>query len=99
MHPIKYKEIPKYPPIIEDLSFVVPQKTYVGEIIRIINKTDPIIEKIELIDSFDKNRTFRITYQDSKKTLTDKEVEKIREKIIKNLKSKLKLELKTKKSN
>ena len=92
----KYKPIPKYPPIIEDLSFVVPEKTYVGEIIKIINKTDLIIEKVELIDSFDNNRTFRITYQDSKKTLTDKEVEKIRKKIIENVKKKLKLELKTK---
>ncbi len=91
----RYRPIPKYPPLIEDLSFVVPEKTYVGEIIKAINITSSIIQDIELIDSFESNRTFRITYQNPKKTLTDKEVEKIREKIIKNLKDKLKVQLKS----
>jgi phenylalanyl-tRNA synthetase beta chain len=91
----KYKAIPKYPPIIEDLSFVIPEKTYVGEIMKAIKTTSQIIQSVELIDSFENSRTFRITYQNPKKTLTDKEVEKIRKKIIKNLRDKLKLQLKS----
>jgi len=50
---------------------------------------------VELIDSFEDSRTFRVTYQDTKKTLTDEEVEKIRNKIIKGLKDKLKIQLKS----
>ncbi|MCJ7804350.1 phenylalanine--tRNA ligase subunit beta, partial [Patescibacteria group bacterium] len=92
----RYKAILKYPPIIEDLSFVIPEKTYVGEIMKAIKTTSLIIRTVELIDSFESNRTFRITYQDAKKTLTDKEVEKIRKKIIEALKNKLELKFKTK---
>jgi len=92
----KYKTIPKYPPIIEDLSFVISEKTYVGEIIKAIKTTSQIIQSVELIDSFENSRTFRITYQNAKKTLTDKEAEKIREKIINNLNNKLQAKLKQK---
>ena len=95
----KYQAIPKYPPIIEDLSFVIPEKTYVGEIMKAIKTTSLIIQRVELIDSFEDSRTFRVTYQDAKKTLTDEEVEKIRKSIIDNLKNKLRLKLKGKGEN
>ncbi|PIZ48250.1 hypothetical protein COY29_04110 [Candidatus Woesebacteria bacterium CG_4_10_14_0_2_um_filter_39_14] len=95
----KYQAIPKYPPIIEDLSFVIPEKTYVGEIMKAIKTTSLIIQRVELIDSFEDSRTFRVTYQDTKKTLTDEEVEKIRKSIIDNLKNKLRLKLKGKGEN
>jgi len=91
----KYQAIPKYPPIIEDLSFVIPEKTYIGEVMRIINTASPTIRSVALIDSFKNSRTFRIIYQNINKTLTDNEVEKIREKIIKSLKDKLKVQLKS----
>lgn len=81
----KYKPINKYPAIIEDLSFIVPQKTLVGEMIKIIKMISPLIEKIALLDSFENSRTFRITYQHPKKNLNGKEIEKIRERIIKRL--------------
>jgi len=91
----KYFPIPKYPPIIEDLSFVIPAKTYVGKIMEMIKTVNPTIKSVDLIDSYEQTRTFRITYQDLNKTLTNKEVEKIREKIIKGLKDKLKVQLKS----
>jgi len=92
----KYTPIAKYPPIIEDLSFIVSPKTYVGDIIQTIKSVNLIIQSVELIDTYEQTRTFRITYQDPNKTLTDKEVEKIREKIIEKLKNKLGAKLKTK---
>jgi phenylalanyl-tRNA synthetase beta chain len=91
----KYQAISKYPPIIEDLSLVVPEKTFVGEIIEVIKNNSPIIKSVEMIDSFENIRTFRVNYQHVRKTLTDKEVEKIRNKIIKDLKDKLKIQLKS----
>ena len=48
-----------------------------------IKLTSPIIQSVDLIDSYKDTRTLRITYQSHKKTLTDKEVKKLREKIIK----------------
>jgi len=91
----KYTPIPKYPAIIEDLAFVVSPKTLVGEMIEKIKKISKLIVSVELIDSYKNIRTFRITYQNPKKTLTDKEVKKIREKIVKKLKERLAAKLKT----
>jgi len=98
-HHKRYLPIPKYPPIIEDLSFVVPGKTYVGKIMEIIKTVNPTIKSVDLIDSYEQTRTFRVTYQDLNKTLTDKEVEKIRKKIIESLKNKFGLKLKGKKED
>lgn len=78
-----YLPIPKFPPIIEDLSFVFPERTPVGPIIQLIKAIDRLVNTVELIDLFEETRTFRITYQHPDKNLTDEEVKKIREKIIK----------------
>jgi len=78
----KYSPIPKYPAIVEDLAFVVPKKTLVGELIEEIKKVSQLINLVELIDSYKNTRTFRISYQSPKKTLTDKEAKKMRKKII-----------------
>lgn len=81
----KYTPIPKYPAIVEDLTFVVSQRTLVGEMMEEIKKVSRLVVRLELLDSFKNTRTFRITYQSPKKTLTDKEVEKVRKKIISKL--------------
>jgi len=91
----KYTPIPKYPAIVEDLAFVVPLKTLVGEIIEKIKKISKLIVAVELIDSYKNIRTFRITYQSPKKTLTDKEVGKIRKKIIKAISKKFGAKIKS----
>jgi len=95
-HHKRYLPIPKYPPIIEDLSFVVPGKTYVGKIMEMIKTVNPIIQSVDLIDSYEQTRTFRINYQDLNKTLTDKEVETIRKDVIKKVGEKFKAKLKVK---
>lgn len=90
-----YKPIPKYPAIIEDLTLVVNKNIPVRDILELIKSSSLIIKTVELTDSFKSNFTFRISYQDEKKTLTDKEVKTVREKIIKNLKDKLKIKIKS----
>ena len=84
----KYKEIAKYPPQIEDLTLIVPEKTYIGDVIAQITNHQPLITKAELTDIYENNYTFNIQYQSEDHTLTDKEVEAIRTKILSNLKSK-----------
>lgn len=90
----KYTPIPKYPAIIEDLAFVIPPKTLVGEMLEEIKKVSKLIVDAELLDSYKNTRTFRITYQSPRKTLTDKEVKKIREKIVQKVKVKFGAKLK-----
>lgn len=89
-----YRPIPKYPATIEDLSFVIKPKTLVGEMIQLIKASSPFIQTVELLDAYKQTRTFRITYQSSQKTLTDKEVEKIRQKVIKKIKEKFSAKIK-----
>ena len=47
-----------------------------------LSKQHPLIASVALLDSYKHNRTFRITYLDRNKTLTDSDVKPIREKLI-----------------
>lgn len=76
------KIIPKYPGQLEDISLVLPKKTFVGDVITAITAVDHQITNVELKGTYENTKTFRITYQNLNKTLTDKEVEEIRKKLI-----------------
>ncbi len=84
----KYVPTSKYPPQIEDITFVFPERTKVGEVFTFINKVSKYVNKVALIEIYENSYTFRVWYLDPTKTLTDQEVEKIREKIIKEVKQK-----------
>lgn len=90
-----YIPIPKYPAQIEDLTLVLPSKTKVGEVIEGIEDSDKLIRKVELVDTYEDAYTFRLWYRHAKKTLTDKEVEEIREKAVKKVKKKFGTRLKS----
>ena len=89
-----YKPIPKYPPVIEDISAIFSNATPIDEILGTIQKTSSLVKKIELIDIFtgrqigesQKSATFRLTYQKSISTPTQEEVDIEKAKIITSLK-------------
>lgn len=89
-----FMKIPKYPPQIEDLSFVWPSKTFVGDVIKKIKDSDIQVSQVELLDIFENSKTFRITYQNPEKTLTNSEVELIRRKILERVSKNFGLKLK-----
>ncbi len=89
-----YKPIPKYPAQIEDVSFLLPEKTEIGKIIELIKKEESKISKIELWDVYKNSFTLRIWYEDPEKTLTDKEVEKIRNSFLKKIRDKFAVRVK-----
>ena len=72
---------PKFPPQIEDITFRLPEKTYLGDVLSQMEKPK-VISKVKFLDSYKDYYSFRIWYQDPKKTLTNKEVEEVRNKII-----------------
>jgi phenylalanyl-tRNA synthetase beta chain len=80
--------IPKYPPIIEDLTFEFPTLAYYAEVVDLIKATSPLISKIELRDSYKNKRTLRIYYQHPTKSLTDQEISSVRKSIVSRLESK-----------
>lgn len=88
-----FKPIPKYPPVIEDLTFKISEKTKTGLIINEIKKQDSLIETVELKDTYKDHKTFHIIYQNRERNLTREEVGKIREKIVEMLKRKFQAEV------
>ncbi len=82
----KFKPLPKFPPITEDLTITLKDKDRVGKIIEKIKNQSNLVRIIEVIDRYENNVTFHITYQSDKRNLTREDVEEIRAKILKSLK-------------
>lgn len=80
--------IPKYPPVFEDLSVIIDRQVSIGELIKNIKEQNDKIISVFLLSQFEKTKTFHIVYQDKNGNLSNEEVSKIREKILKTLKSK-----------
>ncbi len=100
----KYKPFPIVPSMERDISLLVNKNIKCSELISIIRKAGkPYLEKVELIDRYEGkdltlgkiSQAFRITYRSKKNTLTDLEIEPIQEHIMKQLKSKFDVELRS----
>lgn len=91
---LPYRPSAEFPAQIEDITLTFPPKTRLGEVISSISNREAgysfqfPISKVELKDIYKDSYTFRIWYQDPKKTLTDAEVAAIRNKILKTIKIK-----------
>lgn len=72
-------------PLIEDLTFTLPAKTAIGEVITKISKLNPIISKVELKDIYKQNHTFTIEYHDLKKNLAVTDIEQLRRDIVRQV--------------
>ncbi len=83
-----FTPVPKFPPIIEDISLIAPGDVSTGEIIKTITKQSTLISEVTLLNKYENTRTFHIIYQSTEKNLTNKEIGEIREKILKALKDK-----------
>jgi len=90
---ITFKEIPKYPKVRRDLAMLLDEKVQFAEIKSISNKTvKHILGEVNLFDIYKgdkiekgkKSYAVSFHFQDDKKTLTDKEVDKAMNKLIKN---------------
>lgn len=82
----KYHPIPKYPPIIEDLTFTLKPKATFSQLKKTIKSVNKLIHKIELVDIYKANLTLRIFYLDPKRNLTDAKTALIRKKVITRVK-------------
>lgn len=89
-----FTPLPKYPPVLEDLSLIVDVDVSTGDIIDEIKKQSALVKEVTLLDEYKDTKTFHIVYQDKEKNLTTQEVGEIREKIIEVLKKKFQAEVK-----
>jgi phenylalanyl-tRNA synthetase beta subunit len=77
-----YQPIPKYPPAFEDMDFIVPGEFQIGPFMDYLRKSDQKVYDVKLLDSFKDTRTFRITYLDPSKNLSQEDIALIRQKIM-----------------
>lgn len=89
----KLAPIAKHPPVIEDIRVLVDPSVSYAQIIDTISKQSTLIRNVELIDTYEDKKTFRITYQDLRRNLTNEDVTDIRNKVIKELQKELKAKI------
>ena len=94
----KYKPLPKFPAVTRDIALLVEDSVLVQEIDETIKKAGGnLVEKVELFDIYKgkqipdgkKSIAYAIAYRDENKTLTDKDVNKVHDKILRSLEYKL----------
>jgi phenylalanyl-tRNA synthetase beta chain len=77
--------------VIEDLAMIAPEQVPSADIVHLIRKEGGfLLKQVELFDIFrgeqigsgNKSLAYRLTYQAPNRTLTDKEVGKLRNRII-----------------
>lgn len=90
----KFASLPVYPSVKRDIAMVVPDSVSAGELLTAVRKhPDKLIESCELFDVFQgekiqqghKSVALSITYRSDSKTLTEKNVEKSHDKILRLL--------------
>ena len=83
----------KYPAMVRDISLLVDHRTKVVDVLNIINQAGgSLVKDVDLFDIYDsserKSLAFHIIFQSDERTLTDKEVNQLQDKIIKSLEDK-----------
>ena len=94
----KYKALPKFPAVTRDIALLVNDEVLVQEIEETIRRAGGnLVEKVELFDIYKgaqipegkKSIAYAIAYRDEKKTLTDNDVNKVHDKILRSLEHKI----------
>ena len=88
--PFVYQGIVKYPAVPRDVALVMNENILVGDVLRTIEKIDKKVEKVELFDIYrglgvepgKKSVAISILLRDNSKTLEEKEINDILEKIL-----------------
>ena len=96
--------IPDQPPVLEDLALVVKEDIPAQDVQKMIEQTGgKLLREVRLFDIYygdqvgegKKSLAYSLVYQDPEKTLTDKEVLSIRNKIVKRLEKELGAQLRS----
>jgi phenylalanyl-tRNA synthetase beta chain len=97
----KYQELPKFPPMVRDLAFVIEKKILYNDLKKEIESFHELIKSVELFDVYEgdklgenkKNLAFHIIYQSGDRTLTTEEIDKIQGDLIKHLEKKFEAQI------
>lgn len=101
-HAVHYEEVSKFPAVSRDLSLLIDTKTEFAEIERIARNTEKkLLKSVELFDVYEgknlpegkKSYAVNFILQDPDKTLNDKAIDAIMNKLINNINKQLGAEL------
>ena len=90
----QYRQIPKNQPVIEDLTFVLPPQTPVGQVISAIKTISSLIHKVKLLDRYGNAVTFNVSYLNPESPLTSQDIQKLRSSVVKTITHKFNAHLK-----
>ena len=99
---VEFTEIPKFPAVSRDLALLIDQSVEFAQIEEIARQTEKkLLKKVELFDVYEgdklpagkKSYAVNFILQDAEKTMGDKQIDAIMQKLINNLKQKLGAEL------
>ena len=98
---VKYEGMVKFPAVPRDIALVMDEAVLVGDVLKVIEKVDNKIEKVELFDIYrglgvltgKKSVAISIKLRDKNKTLEEKEINDIVEKILKKVEKQFGAEL------
>jgi len=97
-----YKEIPKFPSVRRDLALILDKQVkYAAVEAAVKTVKSPLLQDVNLFDVFEseklgnnkKSYAVSFTFQDAQKTLTDKEIDAVMEKLIKTFQAQLQAEI------
>ena len=95
---VEQEEISKFPPVKRDLALLVDKSVHFADIERVANETERnLLKSITLFDVYEgknlpsgkKSYAVSLVLQDTEKTLVDKQIDAIMQKVIKAFESKL----------
>lgn len=90
----KYTALPKYPAMVRDIAVIVKDEVLAGDVIEVIESVNThLIESVKIFDVYKgehieegyKSCAFSVTYRNKERTLKEKEVENIHNKILSEL--------------
>ena len=99
---VTFTEVPKFPAVSRDLALLVDNAVEFAQIDQIARQTEKkLLKKVELFDVYEgdklpagkKSYAVNFILQDEEKTMGDKQIDAIMQKLINNLKNQLKAEL------
>ena len=87
----KFIEVSKYPPIVRDISFIVPNTFVPNDYFDLVRENAPdLVEEVKLMDKYENaekfgvekiSYAFRITYRSLDRTLVSSEIDELHKKI------------------
>ena len=92
--PFVYQGPVKYPAVPRDIALVMNENVLVGDVLKTVEKIDKKVEKVELFDIYrglgvepgKKSVAISVLLRDNSKTLEEKEINDIMEKILNKVK-------------